>query len=90
MSRQDWLRGVKRTPQEFDTLVYLIVQSRSEKNWTAQQIAERFAPYNGQMKPDVNRVLRSMKRLHAAGRVTLGHYSRGWFNYYYVREKENG
>lgn len=83
MMKQDWLRGVKRTPEDFDRLVFLIMNSFPERRYTARQISEYMAPYNGSMKPDVNRVLRSMKRLKGKGKITLVyHRERGWYGWY--------
>jgi hypothetical protein len=90
MRRNDWLRGVKRSPEDFDRLVLMIAASRPERNWTAKHLSERLAQFNGNLAPDVNRVLRSMKRLAAKDAVVLGHYSRGWFNYYWIRVARNG
>jgi len=89
MSQIDWLRGVKRTSQQFDDLVLRILRTNPEIGFTAKGLADRLTQFNGQMRPDVNRVLRSMKRLAAANKVTIRHFSRGWFNYYIVRYKND-
>lgn len=89
MLKTDWLRGVKRTPEEFDALVLRIVRAQPDLQFTARELSSRLAQFNGQMVPDVNRVLRSMKRLAKADNVQLGWYRRGWFFYYHVRYKHD-
>lgn len=88
MLSNDWLRGVKRTPAEFDSLVLRIINANPQSWWSARDLADRLASFNGQIAPDVHRTLRSMKRLFKDGKISLRYRTiRGWYGHYEGRYK---